>query len=346
MSHPFALSTCWPRALAAAITLGLVVVLGACAAESDADDGPPPYPLDDVLRLNHLQVKGTHNSYHIAPDWDPVVPAWDYTHQPLDAQLGAQNVRQFELDLYWDKEDQDYDVMHVPLLDDVTTCDKLRDCLGVIDKWSLANADHVPIIIWLEPKNGFAYSGVEAPFDKLQAAILGAVDRSRLVTPDDVRGEHADLTAAIKADGWPTLAASRGKLMLVLLDSGVDRDEYVKGNPALTGRLLFAEGGPDTPWGVVAKIDGPVSSKDAIGQAVKAGRLIRTRADAGKHDIEGDDPPRRKAAFASGAQIVSTDYPAPVAGTGYFVQLPGGGPARCNPLTAPGECTDQALERF
>lgn len=36
---------------------------------------PPRGPMDDALRINHLQAKGTHNSYHlrpaiIGPDWD------------------------------------------------------------------------------------------------------------------------------------------------------------------------------------------------------------------------------------------------------------------------------------
>src|SRR5690606_9018207 len=59
------------------------------------------HPLDEVLRIHHLQAKGTHNSYHIAPPRAPGV--WDYTHAPLDVQLGAQGVRKVELDLYFDE---------------------------------------------------------------------------------------------------------------------------------------------------------------------------------------------------------------------------------------------------
>jgi hypothetical protein len=48
---------------------------------------------------------------------------------------------------------------------------------------------------------------------------------------------------------------------------------------------------------------------------------------------------RRDAAFASGAQLVSTDFylPAPF-GNDYRVTLPGGGAGRCNPLLVEGGC--------
>ena len=63
---------------------------------------------DDCLRLNHLQVVGTHNSYHLAPE--PAVlkaigaraNGLDYTHRPLTYQLETLGVRQFEIDVYAD----------------------------------------------------------------------------------------------------------------------------------------------------------------------------------------------------------------------------------------------------
>ena len=59
------------------------------------------------LRLNQMQVIGTHNSYHIAPDiltyslFDARAEALDYTHQPMTAQLDA-GIRGFELDVFVD----------------------------------------------------------------------------------------------------------------------------------------------------------------------------------------------------------------------------------------------------
>jgi len=58
------------------------------------------------------------------------------------------------------------------------------------------------------------------------------------------------------------------------------------------------------------------------------------------------DTTQRDAALESGAQWVSTDYPLP--GTSpfsdYFASIPGGEPARCNPVNTGPRCTAGALE--
>jgi len=65
-------------------------------------------------RLNQIQVIGTHNSYHLAPE--PAVraviatagrrqaEALDYSHRPLAEQFSQLGIRQIELDLYADPE--------------------------------------------------------------------------------------------------------------------------------------------------------------------------------------------------------------------------------------------------
>ena len=63
---------------------------------------------DDCVRLNEIQVLGTHNSYHIAPE--PQILAVlgehardiEYTHKPLVEQLARQGIRKFELDVFAD----------------------------------------------------------------------------------------------------------------------------------------------------------------------------------------------------------------------------------------------------
>lgn len=64
------------------------------------------------LRLNQIQVIGTHNSYHIAPPAHlhqairlaapATADSIDYTHRPLEQQLDRLHIRQIELDLYAD----------------------------------------------------------------------------------------------------------------------------------------------------------------------------------------------------------------------------------------------------
>ena len=71
-----------------------------------------------------------------------------------------------------------------------------------------------------------------------------------------------------------------------------------------------------------------------------AGYLVRTRTDTPGVDAPANDTTRRDAAFASGAQYLSTDYyvTEPLLGNDYVVDLPGPGPARCDPVNAPPDC--------
>jgi hypothetical protein len=53
----------------------LLVVLVAITACSDSSNNASPantYPNDDRLRLNHVQIMGTHNSYHPFPASKPL----------------------------------------------------------------------------------------------------------------------------------------------------------------------------------------------------------------------------------------------------------------------------------
>jgi hypothetical protein len=61
---------------------------------------------DDCVRLNEIQVLGTHNSYHIAPPSSLLATLGsrgrdiEYTHRPVTEQLSQLGIRQFELDVY------------------------------------------------------------------------------------------------------------------------------------------------------------------------------------------------------------------------------------------------------
>ena len=50
------------------------------------------------------------------------------------------------------------------------------------------------------------------------------------------------------------------------------------------------------------------------------------------------------AGFANGSHFLKDDFPAPVPEREYFADFADGNPARCNAVTAPSECTSQALE--
>lgn len=149
---------------------------------------------DDDLKINQLQIIGTHNSYHagIAPNetklWQAkyadAFKGLDYQHPPLPQQFDA-GVRQIELDVYADTKgglyahpsgpkmaaaahlppDPDFDpngimnkpgfkVMHVQDVDYRSTCQPFTACLEQVRQWSHAHPDHVPIFILVETKQG------------------------------------------------------------------------------------------------------------------------------------------------------------------------------------------------
>jgi hypothetical protein len=125
-----------------------------------------------------------------------------------------------------------------------------------------------------------------------------------------------------------------------MLDGGEDRDPYQVGHPSLAGRAMFVTSAVGRDDAAVIAIDGSVNGFDRIQELVALGYVIRTRADA-LTDAQAGDTRARDAAFASGAQVISTDYPVPgMLANGYSVEIPGGTPSRCNPITTAGVACD------
>lgn len=337
----------------AAACLGLVAALVGCGGEGESPQGKPPdpppkfdYPLDDVLRLNHLQTKSTHNSYHIETE-DNTVGEWRYTHAPLDVQLGTQGVRHVELDLRYDLNLEAFEVYHLPVLDEQTTCRKLTDCLRVLKNWSDAHRAHHPIVVQFEIKDAVPAdeAGAESYFAALHEEILRVWPDDRILVPDEVQGDAPTLREAVLSKGWPTLGEVRGHVMFTLDDSGDARKAYTKNHTSLAGRILFADASPADPWAAIAILNDPIGEAAAIAEALAANMLVRTRADGDPGAvIETGSTIEREAAIASGAQFVSTDFPAKVPEAEYWVEIPSGTPSRCNPVTAPSECSAEAIE--
>jgi len=300
------------------------------------------YPLDDVLRVSHGQILGTHNSYHIAPD-PALVEEWEYTHQPLDVQAGELGVRQFELDAWYNEDTEGVDVYHAPIVDDQTTCGTLVGCLEVLRVWSERNPAHFPLIVLIEPKDELSSLAMTERPDELDEAVLAGWPRDAMWTPDDQLGAHATLRESVLSDGWPLLGELRGKAIFVLLDSGDGREAYTAGQTTVADRPLFPLVDVDHDLAAFFLMDDPEGSAESIGEAVDAGFLVRTRADAGGAPEDGSTA-RLEAAVASGAHCLSTDYPEVHEETGYQAAVPGGLPVGCNPRTAPDECVAEALE--
>lgn len=305
------------------------------------------------LRLNQMQVKGTHNSFHIAPSDPPGsnVPHWQYTNSPLGEQFESEDVRQIELDVYADA--AGHRVLHIPDVDFATTCGTFVDCISAVKAWSDANPSHMPIAILVEFKDDNV--GTPTPvlpwtveaMDQLDAEIRSVFPADQVLTPDEVRDGFATLDAAVRTDGWPKIDDVRGQVMFLMDNGGSLRDRYLDGHPALAGRMLFTNANPGAPDAAFVKRNDPEGANVAEIQALVAqGYVVRTRADSNTFEARENDTAKRDAALSTAAQWVSTDFPVPgrAFGTPYFVSIPGGTPARCNPINAPPWCTSAMIE--
>jgi hypothetical protein len=367
--------------LRSACALGLGTIAVAAIAQADAN-----------IRINQIQIVGTHNSYHaglppsaaaLLKQKDPkVFAALDYAHPSLTKQLD-EGVRQMEIDIFADSKgglyahpyieqmvqaaglppDPPYNpsgvmdrpgfkVMHVQDIDQHSNCQPLTACLEEVRAWSHAHPRHLPVFLLIETKQG-ALKNVQFPsvtpepftpavFDQLDAAIRSVFPNDALITPDDVRGSYATLNAAMLAGQWPTLDKARGKIIF-LMDQRPVESIYTDGHPSLRGRVIFTNaevGAPDAAF-----TEANDFTPQAIDALVKQGYLVRTRTDENTVQARHNDTSRRDAVMASGAQILSTDYPkGEAAPSGYSVAFPDGALARCNPVERSATCTDKGLQ--
>lgn len=368
--------------------------------------------LDD-LKINQVQVLGTHNSYAMPVDkslmrvadpiFDQMMKSYfdkmpleqlaafkefhpnsmkmseglNYNHPPFDVQLDA-GIRNLEIDVYYDPtgnrfndpagyrmlrekgfsktapfSTKDLDkpglkVLHIADFDFRTHYTTFRDALAALKEWSDQHPDHFPISIQVEAKDSsipvFPHAAEVLPFDKaafdeLDSTVLAILGRDKLIVPDDVRGNFSTLNEAVLANNWPTVKASRGKFLFLLLPATAGLSEnnaYLEGHLGLKKRVMFIQSKPGEAHATFLLMDNALTRKKDIQQLVKQGYMIRTRADIETYEAKVNDQGRARAAFESGAQIISTDFfrPGNGYGTPYFVKLPLPGEANRNPVNA------------
>jgi hypothetical protein len=194
-----------PYRVLAGLSVWLLATTSATVARADSDSD---------VRINQIQVIGTHNSYHagltpgVAKLLQRVNPKafeeLDYSHGDLTAQFDH-GIRQVELDVFGDAKGgrfahpfgatlnagagaafdrqglmskPGYKVMHVQDIDYVSNCQPFVRCLREIRAWSRAHPRHVPIFILVETKTDPpipAVPGMASP-EPFTAEALDALD--------------------------------------------------------------------------------------------------------------------------------------------------------------------------
>ncbi|GAA2592497.1 phosphatidylinositol-specific phospholipase C1-like protein [Streptomyces axinellae] len=317
------------------------------------------------------------------PNWQTLL----YSHSSLPVQFERQRARGIELDVFPDPEgglyadplirrqaglppltDPDwkkpgFKVLHWADFDYRSTCVTLRGCLREVKEWSDSRPGHVAVPVLLELKRTDPrleeLGGAKSPpwdtamLDALDAEIRSVFPDQETVTADDIRHRGETLEQSVLKRGWPRVRDTRGQVMFFMDNDARDiQDAYrAGGRESLQGRVLFTDSEPGRADAAFMKVNDPTgANKAAIRDLVGRGYFVRTRSDVPLEQASSGDTGMLRDALASGAQMVSTDFPVPGLaaryGSDYVAELPGDRErtVRCNPVTAR-RCPGGALER-
>src|SRR5881397_1336338 len=94
----------WSAVVAAALLAAACSSGGGNSSSRTTTTTAPAYPRDDTIRLNQIQVLGSHNSYHLRPEPQlmnvyrsvarGLADSIDYSHVSIGRQLATEGVRQ------------------------------------------------------------------------------------------------------------------------------------------------------------------------------------------------------------------------------------------------------------
>lgn len=175
------------------ICLSVLLLIG-CKKDNTgtAADPIPDQTAINQLKLNQIQVLGSHNSYHkhmsqnmysfleninfLLPS-QYKVDGLDYYHEPLNDQLDKYHLRSFEIDIYADPQggrfynrqgnlfinkpvasgipelrQPGFKVLHIPDIDFETYFYTFKSNLQALKDWSDRHPDHLPVFILIESK--------------------------------------------------------------------------------------------------------------------------------------------------------------------------------------------------
>ena len=287
------------------------------------------------LRINQIQVIGSHNSYHagLTPGVAKLLQTsnpkafdgLDYQHSPLETQFDK-GVRQIELDIFSDAQGgrfahpwgatlnaggaaafdpehvfakPGFKVLHVQDLDYVSTCQPFVACLKTVRDWSKAHPNHAPLFILVETKTDKPLAivpGMVSP-EPFTPQVMDALDAEirSVFRPGEVITPD-QVREAVAHGGWPTLKAARGKVVF-LLDQRNVTAAYLEGHPALKGRMIFTNAKAGDPD--AAFVEHNEADPEAIAALVKEGYIVRTRSDADTKEGRTGDTSTRDRALAS-----------------------------------------------
>jgi hypothetical protein len=269
------------------------------------------------LRLNEIQMIASHNSYKklgtgvgklfigLGDSFDEA-HALRYGNPYLSEQLDD-GIRSFELDVRYRR--GDFEVTHVPLVDNSSVAVKLELAFAEIALWSEHNPNHIPIILLLELKDDWMMldpflqdiGSTELAFlDQLIDEQLG----DKLYTAGDLAGTYPTIQDRIDAESWPLVSELLGKI-IVVLHPGKWTTPYVAMHERHQDLTMFpAVSNMNVNHDYAAFVVHNDPNIANIEMLINQNLIVRTRMDA---NLMIDETMRTNA-LTSGAQLLTTDF--------------------------------------
>ncbi len=279
------------------------------------------------VKFNEVAFIGTHNSYQkecvsarqrlfdsVSTVTFGLVNAEKsrFSSDYLTDQLNL-GIRSIELDIETVVKDDTVSFVctHEPVFDTTSHCYALELALEELKLWSDANPNHLPVTVIIEPKKAFIPEENMRYFTCEYANLLGELAEEifgeALLTPADMLRDHNSFGEMRAADDWLTLDETKGKIMLLLHETSVTED-YIKQDSSVKSQVMFPMlryGDADRDCASFLIINKARDIKEQAAEVLGKNLIIRTRSDNfGSYKEESS-----AIALASGAQIVSTDYP-------------------------------------
>lgn len=303
-------------------------------------------PVKAAVKLNQLQVIGSHNSYKTGLD-EQIVNKLDelqaefadqisYAHPTLSKQLDL-GLRQLEIDvladsqggrysnplgqawtknpLYSDVQKQQlakpgFKVLHIPDIDVSSHCVLFAECLTQLKSWSNQHPHHLPIYILFNVKESRwkNIAGVQPELFSVSHYQALSKEIAKLLGQDKL------FTPADIKQPNQGLAES-------IKSQGWPELESVRGKfvfifdanerqlqrfEQVANPNMFAAWPIDHPDAAFLLFNNPQQQHELITQAVAQGFIVRTRAD--EFNAKQSPHNRAKSAITSGAQIISSDF--------------------------------------
>eukprot|EP01121_Diplochlamys_sp_Union-15-3_P005006 TRINITY_DN1523_c0_g1_i1.p1 TRINITY_DN1523_c0_g1~~TRINITY_DN1523_c0_g1_i1.p1 ORF type:complete len:176 (+),score=10.80 TRINITY_DN1523_c0_g1_i1:45-572(+) len=155
------------------------------------------------ILLNHIQTRGTHNSYHIQPV--KAMEGWMYTHPPLNVQAESEASRVFELDIF-----SGFVIQHVPPFDTLSNCENISTCISLLWSYHSDNPNHGPMFLFIENKVTAGLS--DSQWQQFESYINQSWPRNFIFTPDDLKQGASTPRDGVLTNGWPTFSSVKGKV--------------------------------------------------------------------------------------------------------------------------------------